>query len=71
MFATHKNVLTVIQDGSRIDRYVEKGSDGKLFLTTKNEKEEQIFIPFGLNTNLFQERKVASTIIRQAKGLAN
>jgi hypothetical protein len=69
MFATHRTVLAVIRDGSRIDRYVAKGSDCLLYLTTKDERVPQVPIPSGLSTTKKQERAIASHILAEARGL--
>jgi hypothetical protein len=69
MFATHKEILAVIRDGSRIDRYVAKGSDCLLYLTTKDERVPQVPIPSGLSTTKSQERAIASHILAEARGL--
>ncbi len=67
MNATTKNlrseILSVIRDGSRIDRYLTEGRDG-WYLTTENTSEEQIKVEAGLDTTEDQEEEAADEYLR-------
>jgi hypothetical protein len=60
-------ILSVIRDGSRIDRFIESGPNG-LFVTTENEAERQVRIGFGDGTTEEQEEKWADELIELAEG---
>ena len=55
------DILDVMSDGNRIDRFLEMGSDG-LFLTTKNQSSQQVMVPW-LDA---EDHKVAAELIANA-----
>lgn len=69
MFATHRTVLAVVRDFSRIDRYVTRGEGNILYLTQRDDSVPQIWIPAGFSATKSQERGLASTIMQMAQKL--
>ena len=61
-----EQVLSVIRNGSRIDRFIEAGTDGTLFVTTANDASEQIKIGCGEDTTEQEEENWADAMISQA-----
>lgn len=60
-------VLSVIRNGNRIDRFIEAGADGELFVTTENTAETQIKIGCGFDTTESEEEEWADALIAQAE----
>lgn len=60
-------ILSVIRDGNRIDRFIEAATDGTLFVTTENTAEQQIKIGCGFDTTESEEEEWADALIAQAE----
>lgn len=61
-------ILNVIRDGSRIDRFITRAADGSLFLTTEDDSERQVMIGVGDGTTEEEEEAWADELIERAEG---
>ena len=61
-----EQIVSVMNDGARIDRYLEFGSDGMLFLTTKNEFSRQLVIPHYDTSRGDEDRRDALELLQIA-----
>jgi hypothetical protein len=59
-------IANVLRDGGRIDRAIERGADGALFVTTLNTAAQQVRIPVAHDTTLPQEVAWAEELYSQA-----
>lgn len=63
-----KQVVAVMRNGSRIDRYLEMASDGSLFLTTKNDRAEQVEVPcYDVSASDDEDERDARLFVEQAQ----
>lgn len=60
-------ILSVIRDGSRIDRFVQSGVGGGLFLTTRDDSCDQIEIGCGFDTTETEDEQLADYLAARAE----